>query len=343
MKKYFAMLGIFTAALLLLTALPGQLLTASEDSGADISTATTTLSADSDDAAPLCASYQMLDITSGKVEEISVRDYLIGAVCAEMPATFSSEALKAQAVAAHTYAERQHLLEQESPTADLCGADFSNDSSLYLAYFTENQAKQYYGDSFETYYTKICDAVDAVLPYILEYDGAPIIAAFCSMSAGMTESAEIVWGSSVDYLVSVESAADTEAPRYLETESFSIEDFKTAITEASEDPDALTWDDDPENWILLGDCSAAGTVLEATVAGQRLTGQALRKILTLRSAAFTVEYDAAQETFIFTTKGYGHGVGMSQYGANAMANEGADWKEILEHYYPGAVIVRGEI
>lgn len=202
MKKYLMILGGFTGILFLFTVIPARF-SAQPDHAAEYSAATpvTTLSAEESAAAPesepdkaaLCETYRMLDITSGKVEEISVRDYVIGAVCAEMPATFEPDALKAQAVAAHTYAERQHLLESASPTAALCGADFSNDSSQYQAYFTENQARQYYGDNFETAYAKVTQAVDDVLPYVLEYDGAPIIAAFCSMSAGVTESAENIW------------------------------------------------------------------------------------------------------------------------------------------------------
>ncbi len=345
MKKYLVMLAVFTVALFVLTALPMQMQAAEEDntlSTVETATATQTFSTTSSAVVESCTSYQMLDITSGKVEEISVRDYLIGAVCAEMPATFEIEALKAQAVAAHTYAERQHLLEQESPTAELYGADFSNDASLYQAYFTENQARQYYGDSFETSYGKICDAVDAVLPYLLEYDGTPIIAAFCSMSSGVTESAETVWGSAVDYLVSVESIADTEAPRYLETTTFSASDFQEAILEASENAEALSWDTDPSTWVVVEDCSDAGTVLNVQVAGQNFTGQQLRSILSLRSAVFTVDYDAATGSFTFTTKGYGHGVGMSQYGANAMAKDGASFQEILAHYYVGTTLVAVE-
>ena len=285
-------------------------------------------------AASLCRSYRMLDITSGKVAEISVRDYVIGAVCAEMPATFEPEALKAQAVAAHTYAERQHLLEQEQPTPELCGADFSNDSSQYQACFTENQARQYYGDSFQTSYAKICDAVDEVLPYVLESGGSPIVAAFCSMSAGKTESAENVWGASVPYLVSVDSSADTTAPRYLETADFTAQELQTQLAGLLPDAD---WDTAPADWFHIVSTTDAGTVQTLTVCGQTCTGQEVRDALALRSAAFTVA--CADGKFTFTTRGFGHGVGMSQYGANAMAKDGADWREILMHYYPETEIV----
>lgn len=351
MKKYLMILGVFTSFLFLITAVPTRLMGQHSDA-ATCQTATKTTQLETEatteqsdappDAAavdaPLCESYQMLDITSGKTEEIPVREYLIGAVCAEMPATFEPEALKAQAVAAHTYAERQHLLEESKPTPELYGADFSNDSSQYQACFTENQARQYYGENFETSYAKITEAVDAVLPYILQYDGAPIIAAFCSMSAGTTESAEAVWGSPVDYLVPVESSADTTAPRYLDTASFTPDELKEAVTATHPH---VTLGDDPATWIQVEKTSDAGTVLSVLVGGQDITGQQLRELLGLRSAAFTVSYE--NNAFTFTTRGYGHGVGMSQYGANAMAKEGSDWQEILTHYYPGTVVSAGEL
>ena len=132
MKKYLMILGGFTGILFLFTVIPSRFAApASDTAEPPVATETATLPAETATSttaepagrADLCESYQMLDITSGKVEELSVRDYVIGAVCAEMPATFEPEALKAQAVAAHTYAERQHLLEQSHPTAELCGAD----------------------------------------------------------------------------------------------------------------------------------------------------------------------------------------------------------------------------
>ena len=342
MKKYLMILGGFTGILFLFTVIPARF-SAQPDHAAEYSAATpvTTLSAEESAAAPesepdkaaLCETYRMLDITSGKVEEISVRDYVIGAVCAEMPATFEPEALKAQA-----YAERQHLLESASPTAALCGADFSNDSSQYQAYFTENQARQYYGDNFETAYAKVTQAVDDVLPYVLEYDGAPIIAAFCSMSAGVTESAENIWGSKVEYLVPVESQADTSAPRYLETAQFTGDEFQAAVQSML--PGAV-WEEDMAKWVQIGASSPSGTVLEVTVGGVSCTGQQLREALGLRSAVFSVE--VLDGRLVFTTKGYGHGVGMSQFGANAMAKDGAGWQEILAHYYPAAELTEGQV
>ena len=277
-------------------------------------------------------SYKVLDITTGKVEEISVFDYTVGAVCAEMPATFSEEALKAQAVAARTYAERQKLKAQSSPDPELGGAYFSNDSSKYQAYFTENQAKQYYGENYDNYIKKIKQAVSETENEILVYDNEPIIAAFHSMSSGKTESSENVWGSPVDYLVSVDSSADESAPKYLEEYSFTEDEMKKRLETAFPD---IKLDKDPEKWFSAEKTSESGTVLEIKAGDVKTTGQEIRAALSLRSAAFEIKYD---DGFTVTTKGYGHGVGMSQYGANAMAEKGADYHEILEYYYPGTKI-----
>lgn len=284
----------------------------------------------SDADADMLPSFSVLDVTTGEVMEVSAREYVIGAVCAEMPATFELEALKAQAVASHTYAVRQQLLEQKNPTPSLCGADFSNDSTQYQAYFTKNQAKQYYGAQFDFYYSRICEAVDAVLPYVLYYEEEPIIAAFCSMSSGQTESAETVWGQAVPYLIPVDSAADASAPHFLEEITFSKEDMRTALTEAF--PDAVLDAAKPETWLTVETVSDSDTVCIADAGGCKVSGQDVRAALSLRAAAFTVAYQ--DDTFTITTKGYGHGVGMSQYGANAMAKNGSNYPQILAYYYP---------
>ena len=272
--------------------------------------------------------FKVLDITTGKVEEISVFDYVVGAVCAEMPATFEPEALKAQAVAAHTYAQRQKEKALTSPDKELNGAYFSNDSSKYQAYFTENQAKQYYGDNYEQYIEKIKNAVSDVESEILVYEDEPIIAAFHSMSSGTTESAENVWGSKVEYLIPVESDYDTEAPKYMEEYEYTADEVKERLENAFDD---IKLGDKPEEWFSDVSKSKSNTVLEIKAGNLTVTGQEIRAALSLRSASFDIEYD---DGFKITTRGYGHCVGMSQYGANAMAKEGKTYKEILEHYYP---------
>ncbi|MDE5769057.1 MAG: stage II sporulation protein D [Oscillospiraceae bacterium] len=277
--------------------------------------------------------YHVLDITTNEILEVPVREYLIGAVGAEMPASFEPEALKAQAVAAHTYAERQVLL--STSRSDLQGADFSNDPDQYQAFHTQQQLQKLYGDNFTFYYQKISDAVDAVLPEILCYDDEPIIAAFHAISTGKTESAQNVWGSAITYLQSVDSSSDCDAPSYEQDCSYSAEQIQEMLSAAHS---GLLLGTDTANWFGEPVCSDAGTILQIPVGTSIFTGQELRSILRLRSACFTISYDKKSKTFTFRTKGYGHSVGMSQYGANAMALQGSDYREILAHYYPDTVL-----
>ncbi len=280
-------------------------------------------------------SLKVLDFTSGQVMELSLRDYVIGAVLAEMPASYHGEALKAQAVAARTYAVRQREKQRLSPDPELMGADISNDSTKYQAYFTPEQAKSFYGVGYEAYLEKVSSAVDSTGSDVLVYEGEPIVAAFHSTSGGKTESAEAVWGSPVEYLVPVDSSEDEKSPSYLEEKVFTEAELKARL-ETSLGGTEL--EGDPEDWLKIEERSESGTVIKMTAGGSELSGADFRQIFSLRSANFTVEYSAKGGTFSITTKGSGHGVGMSQYGANAMANSGSDYKEILLHYYGGAEI-----
>lgn len=273
--------------------------------------------------------YRIYRYKTGETVEISVRDYVIGAVAAEMPVSFEPEALKAQAVAAHTYAERQCLA--AAGRGDCGDADFSDDPAKYQAFLTEDELLERWGTHYDVNYQKIAAAVDAVGDALLMYDEQPIIAAFHAVSTGRTESAEHVWGSPVEYLQSVESPADENAPQFEQTVQFSPDETGDRLK--STHP-ALNLNSDPSEWFGAVETSDAGTVLSMQVADGLFTGQELRALFDLRSAAFTVEY--ADHQFTFTTKGFGHDVGMSQYGANAMAQEGASYQEILAHYYPGA-------
>ena len=279
--------------------------------------------------------YKVLDSATGYIMEVPVRDYVIGAVCAEMPADFSEEALKAQAVAAHTYAERQRKRERSSPTEELNGADFSNDTSKYQGYFTREQTEKFYGDKFNESYARVTNAVDEVLPYILTYEDEPAIAAFHSMSPGKTESAENAWGTAVDYLVPVDSSCDISAPKYTDQKHFNADSLRYALE--TEFP-GITLGEDMSEWVKVLDVSDSGTVLRAQAGDREVTGGELRSALALRSACFEVRY--SENEVVFTTRGYGHGVGMSQYGADSMADGGSSWQEILKHYYPGCEITR---
>lgn len=279
--------------------------------------------------------YRVLDAATGTVSEMPVRDYLIGAVCAEMPANYETEALKAQTVAVHSYAERIAARNRQSPDAALHGADFSNDANVYQGYYTEAELRTAYGDAFDANYAKVAAAVDAVADKLLCYEGEPIVAAFHAISAGKTESAENIWGEPIAYLTAVDSPADTAAPHFLEAVTFSADAVREKLQALGT---GLQLPDDPALWIRVTASTDAGTVTAVQCGNLVFTGQQMRSAFGLRSACFTVAYSADGQ-FAFTTKGYGHGVGMSQYGANAMAQNGSSYEEILAHYYPNAALV----
>ena len=338
MKKYGLMMLIFGAVIAAVPAVPAML-TRNEPAQSSAPASETLPDETEAETAKTAANtgntetIRMLDISTGEVLSLSMRDYIIGAVCAEMPASFESEALKAQAVAVHTYAVRQQQLEARSSTPELQGASLSNDSSRYQAYFTKSQAMQFYGTGFDSAYEKITAAVDEVLPYILTYEDEPVLAAFCSMSSGSTESAENVWGQAVPYLVPADSTADENAPNFLTETEFTAAGLKALLEKAFPEAD---FSSPVEEWLRVTEESDSGTVLTAEAGGAPVTGQQVRTALSLRSAAFEVRWDGNMCTVI--TKGCGHGVGMSQYGADAMARAGSDWREILMHYYKGAEI-----
>lgn len=336
MKKYGLMMLVFSLIIAAVPAVPAVLTKEETSENIPEASETTASAAQAAEAAANTVNTEtirLLDASTGEVLTLSMRDYIIGAVFAEMPASFEEEALKAQAVAVHTYAVRQQQLEADSPTPELQGAELSNDSSRYQAYFTKSQAMQFYGTGFDSACEKITAAADEVLPYILTYEDEPVLAAFCSMSSGSTESAENVWGQAVPYLVSADSQADENAPNFLTETEFTAAELKKLLEDAFTEAD---FSSPAEEWLTVQKTSDAGTVLTAKAGGAAVTGQEVRTALSLRSAAFEVSWNGNICTV--TTKGCGHGVGMSQYGADAMAKSGSDWREILMHYYQGAEI-----
>lgn len=272
-------------------------------------------------------SFPVLDITSGKVIEMPIKDYLVGAVMAEMPAAYETEALKAQAVAAYTYALRRIRLEKENPDPELMGAYISNDSSRFQAFFTPEQGKAFYGSSYDEYRQKIESAVEAVYPEALFYENEPIAAAFHSVSCGKTENSADVWEVSFPYLVSVESEWDCDAPTFYSEAEFTLDEISAAFPDAD-------LDGEKSSLISIDALTEGGYVKRASVGGMTENGSDIRTALGLKSSAFTVSYNEKTEKYVFSVKGSGHGVGMSQYGANCLAKENKTYREILNYYYP---------
>ena len=267
---------------------------------------------------------QVVRAASGKTETLAMREYLVGCVAAEMEASCHLEALKAQAVASYTYARYKRETGGKAALSDSGKSDQGFEDA--------GQRRRRWGDNFEPFEAKVGQAVDAVLGQTIVYEGKPIFAAYCALSGGKTESAANYWGDDFAYLRGVESPGDKLSPDYSKTVTLQPEDVKKVLDKT----DGVKLGKDPAAWFGVPERSEAGTVMQIEVGGKTLSGPALRELLGLRSANFTIAYkDGA---FGVKCLGYGHGVGMSQYGADFMARQGSDYREILEHYYTGCEI-----
>lgn len=272
-------------------------------------------------------------LTDGKVTELTCREFLIRTLAYEMSPTFHPEALKAQAVAAYTYHGRRKNAQAVNPDPALCGAHFLAPDSTFPQDYTADKLRERWGDKFDEYYANLCDAVDAVTGKHIIYDGQWIDACYFAMSNGATEDAKTVWGSDVPYLRSVASPDDKDAMKYETIVTLTAEQMKAALTATDAE---LNLGDDPSAWFGEPTLSAAGTVASIPVGDKTMAGTAVRSALDLRSATFAVKY--ADGSFTLTVHGYGHGVGLSQVGANALAKKGYTWQQIIQHYYTGVSI-----
>lgn len=265
----------------------------------------------------------------GENIELSMADYLWGVVAAEMPASFEEEALKAQACAARTYTvTRQDSGSSKHPQADICG-----DSTCCQAYIDRSAAEARWGLNAREYGEKIDRAVSGTDGLGILYQDRPIQALFFSSAPGKTVDAVEVWGNPVDYLKSVDSPEGDEVPNYRTQVTLSAEEVKSLVLEAYPGADLSGA---PSTWFGEASRNEGGGVISIPIGGVTLTGKQVRSLFSLRSACFTTTWDA--ENFTFDVTGYGHGVGMSQYGANAMAKEGSTFRDILTWYYTGAEV-----
>lgn len=268
--------------------------------------------------------------TDGTIQDLTLEDYLWGVTAAEMPASFGIEALKAQTVAARTYViRRQRAGSDKHPDADVCG-----DYTCCQAYLTREQAMAGWGEQGVEYAEKIALAVAETDGLLCLYEGEPIDALFFSSAAGVTSDAVAVWGAEVPYLRSVSSPEGAEVPGWQTLATFTPAEFAARFSEAWSEADFSA---EPDLWISEPILDEFGGVAQITIGGVTVTGTQARQALGLRSAHFTVE-EVTEERIAIQVIGYGHGVGMSQYGANALAAEGKDFEEILKWYYTGITV-----
>lgn len=255
--------------------------------------------------------------SNGSVINLNMTDYLIGVVSSEMPASFNLEALKAQSVLARTY-----VLKAKQTGKKL------TDTVSTQSYIDIDQMKNKWGNSFNTYYNKIKNAVENTNGEYLSYNGNYIEALYHSTNNGKTESSLDVFGNYYPYLISVSSEYDKNASSYLRTINMPLDTISNKL--------GLSLNNDSVISILS--YTDGGNIKEININGNNFSGKKVRELLGLRSADFDISI--SDNNANITTRGYGHGVGMSQYGANGMANAGYGYKDILSHYYPGTTLTK---
>lgn len=276
-------------------------------------------------AEPIDANTRVTVLVDGAVEEMTLEAYLQGVVAAEMPALFPEEALKAQAVAARTYTMKRAA---EDAPAEHKGAMVCSNPNHCKAYQPISEFSAHWGESGSAYTQKIKSAVEATDGEILLYENQPISAVFHSSSDGKTERAADVWGRDVPYLQSVASVGDDLAPNFESSVLVPVETFRSEIAKTYGN---ANFSGAPETWFGAIERSVAGGVKTICVGGVNITGREMRVMFGLRSTNFTVAVEPGGVRFV--TRGYGHGVGMSQYGAKGLAEQGMDYRAILAHYY----------
>ncbi len=263
---------------------------------------------------------KVMSSDNGFIKELDTKEYLVGCVAGEMPPSYHKEALKAQAVCAYTYARYISLRDGDS----LGGADISDDDSLYQSYLPLNQRKEKWGKDFDKNEKLISDAVDEVLYTYLSYENKPAMTVYHAVNSGKTDSSKNVWGKDFPYLESVLSIGDKLSPDYISYKEVSVDEFKKHF----DNEDATDLSD------FLGDIkrSDSGLIEEIEIFEKPFTGSEIREMFSLKSADFDIEIK--ENNAVFTCRGNGHFVGMSQYGADFMARQGSTYDEILKHYYP---------
>lgn len=269
--------------------------------------------------------------SDNSVKSYPFSEYLKCVVAAEMPATFESEALKAQAVSARTYIFQRVLYYQKNGTPpEHHGAQICTDSTHCAAFIPKEERLKIWGSNAQSYWKKVSDAVDQTSGIIMTYNGQPINAVFHAMSSGATESAQNVWGSDVPYLKSVSSPLDKKAPKYETDVTMTKEELKKTLTQKVNGVDF-------KNGIFGPiERSNTGGIISIIVGNVKIKGSQFRQILNLRST--NIQFSVSGDTIHMSVFGYGHGVGMSQYGANFLAQEGKNYQQILSSYYTGIQI-----
>lgn len=275
---------------------------------------------------------KLLHSSTQEVEELDLDTYLLGVVSAEMPANFEQEALNAQAICARTYTIYKIANGSKHENADIC--DNSGCCQAWIS--KEDRLEKWNEEERNNNWTKIETAVNITKGKIITYEGKPINAFFHSNSGGATDTASSVWGgTNYPYLQTVETSGEEAYSQYASEVLISREEF---ISKIKEYHDNFTIDFNQENQIEVIEYTEGNRIKTIKIGNLNLSGVELRTIFGLKSANFQINIE--EENIKFSVIGYGHGVGMSQTGADSMAKEGKTYEEIIKHYYTGVDITQ---
>lgn len=276
----------------------------------------------SENPLPAPQQVRLFNINTNKIETLPLFDYVYGVVCGECPMLYHEEAIKAQIIAAHTYT--LYCIEANRSKK----YDLTSQPETSQAYITKEQAFKNWGNNAEKYDKKLRELMNEVWNEVVIYNNKPILAAYHAISSGKTEAAESVWGKAVPYLISVNSEGDKLADKYKTTEKFALTDANEKLKPLNVTPKQLAEGKQTK--------TETGCVLTISCSEITLSGEEIRAAFNLRSANFDIK--VSEKNLTFTVRGYGHGVGLSQNGANYMAKAGYTYRQILAHYYSGADI-----
>ncbi len=273
-----------------------------------------------------------------KYATMTLEEYIIGVILAEMPTYFELEAFKAQAVASRTYTVYKMLTDTSyhSSYHGSTGADICTNSGHCQAYTSYERLRSKWGkETADKAYDMAKRAVEETKGLVMTYDDEVIFSPYHACSYKYTESGKNAWGlKNTPYLVTV-SSPEAELDIVYSTTKISMSKFKRKISAERKNAD---FSDLPEKWVGKFTYNESGRVDTVIVCGEEFSGRELQSVLGLRGSNFKISYDGESETFTVKSYGWGHGVGMSQYGANEMAKDGARYDKILTHYYSGVKI-----
>ena len=282
---------------------------------------------------------KVLNVKAKEIEILPLEEYIVGVVAAEMPVEFESEALKAQAVAARTYTVKRYEGHKKNPNKEHPEAHICTDSTHCQAYISKDEMSTKWGIlKYPGYYNKIARAVNETAGIVLVYQGKLIDPVYHSTSTGKTENSGDVWQFDIPYLKSVESPGDQESPKFKTQRTLTLAQLDKALGTNLAAVPASTINNPSASPLKIIEKTSTGRIKTIKIGDKEFKGEEVRAKLGLNSTSFSWKAEGDKITFLVT--GYGHGVGMSQYGANYFAKEGKDYKEILSHYYTGTELRR---